>query len=324
MSAARGTSLGRPAFQQPRRPFARRTSPHETLCSRRGHLKTSTVYGCRRASTSPRRGGAHSCTSACQEVNANSPESASVTQDDTAPAESRPSEGLLTGSAGSAPGLAVFSKRSKLIVLVRHGYSSWNQEGRVQGNSDHSVLTYLGRVQARRCRQALEDINFDACFSSPITRARVTAEMLWEGRSGEIIYNDYLKEANLYELQGLLNSEAKVIYPDRFATWRNKPHEFVTEDGHRPVQEVFESAVKAWRCIEDHPGDRILVVTHKSILRAMIDVALGLGPESFRAFDINNAGICAFALKPGQPAVLTHLNLTFHLTSPEGTVKYNF
>ena len=70
---------------------------------------------------------------------------------------------------------------------------------------------------------------------------------------------DCLKEANLYELQGMLNTEAKVKYPETFSTWRNTPHEFVTQEGHRPVHEEFDSAVHAWAAIQEHPGDKILV-----------------------------------------------------------------
>lgn len=61
----------------------------------------------------------------------------------------------------------------KKVTLVRHGLSSWNEEGRVQGSSNLSVLTETGVKQAERCRKALANIPFDQCFSSPISRAKV-------------------------------------------------------------------------------------------------------------------------------------------------------
>ncbi|MCI50605.1 23-bisphosphoglycerate-dependent phosphoglycerate mutase, partial [Trifolium medium] len=56
-------------------------------------------------------------------------------------------------------------KVAKRVVLVRHGQSTWNAEGRIQGSSDFSVLTKKGESQAETSRQMLFDDNFDACFS---------------------------------------------------------------------------------------------------------------------------------------------------------------
>jgi hypothetical protein len=59
-------------------------------------------------------------------------------------------------------------KTAKRVVLVRHGQSTWNAEGRIQGSSDFSVLTKKGESQAETSRQMLFDDNFDACFSRSV------------------------------------------------------------------------------------------------------------------------------------------------------------
>lgn len=56
-------------------------------------------------------------------------------------------------------------KTSKRVVLVRHGQSTWNAEGRIQGSSNFSVLTKKGEAQAETSRQMLIDDAFDVCFS---------------------------------------------------------------------------------------------------------------------------------------------------------------
>lgn len=56
-------------------------------------------------------------------------------------------------------------KGAKRVVLVRHGQSTWNAEGRIQGSSDFSVLTSKGESQAETSRQMLIDDSFDICFS---------------------------------------------------------------------------------------------------------------------------------------------------------------
>ncbi|CAO2823850.1 unnamed protein product [Amaranthus hypochondriacus] len=95
----------------------------------------------------------------------------------------------------------------KKITLVRHGLSSWNAESRVQGSSDLSVLTDVGVKQAERCREALANIHFDKCFSSPISRAKATAEVLWDGRKEPLIFLDSLKEAHLFFFEGMKNGQ---------------------------------------------------------------------------------------------------------------------
>lgn len=94
---------------------------------------------------------------------------------------------------------------SKTVILIRHGFSTWNAESRIQGSSDLSVLTETGEKQAERCKKALENIYFDQCFSSPISRAKQTAEIMWQGREKPLVYLDSLKELCLYHLEGVTN-----------------------------------------------------------------------------------------------------------------------
>ncbi|KAK9051709.1 hypothetical protein SSX86_028337 [Deinandra increscens subsp. villosa] len=200
----------------------------------------------------------------------------------------------------------------KKVTLVRHGLSSWNDESRVQGSSNLSVLTETGIMQAEKCKKALVDIHFDQCFSSPISRAKTTAEILWSGREEPVIFLDTLKEAHLFHLEGMKNVEARQRYPKDYITWREDPSSF-NVNGVYPLRQVWESASEAWKEILFTPGDNFLVVTHKSILRALICTALGLNPERFRAFEVNNGGISVFKFNVEGEAMLQSLNMTAHM-----------
>ncbi|XP_057986282.1 probable 2-carboxy-D-arabinitol-1-phosphatase isoform X2 [Hevea brasiliensis] len=167
----------------------------------------------------------------------------------------------------------------KRVTLIRHGLSSWNKEGRVQGSSNLSVLTETGVRQAERCRQALENMHFDCCFSSPISRAKSSAEVIWQGKEEPLVFLDSLKEAHLFFLEGMRNVDARERYPKEYTTWREDPANFYV-NGVYPVRKLWGTAQEAWREILLSPGENFLVVTHKSILRALICTALGLGPES--------------------------------------------
>lgn len=100
--------------------------------------------------------------------------------------------------------------------------------------------------------------------------------------------------------------------------WRQRPAEFEI-DGLRPVPAVFEAAHDAWQEIVQHESDVTLVVTHKSVLRALVCVALGLGPTAFRAVDIHNSGVSIFWVNTEAEAMLQNLNLTMHLSA---SLKY--
>ena len=69
--------------------------------------------------------------------------------------------------SGTAAAAADFPPipRAKRVVLVRHGQSTWNEEGRIQGSSDYSVLTTKGESQAETSRQMLLSDSFDVCFT---------------------------------------------------------------------------------------------------------------------------------------------------------------
>lgn len=79
------------------------------------------------------------------------------------------------------------------------------------------------------------------------------------------------------------------------------------------MHEVFEKARCAWQKLLLHRADSLLVVTHKSILRALVCTALGLPPSSFRAVDIYNAAIVIFVVNTAGEPMLQGLNLTAHL-----------
>lgn len=83
--------------------------------------------------------------------------------------------------------------------------------------------------------------------------------------------------------------DASNIYPKEYTKWREDPVNF-SVNGIYPIRKLWETTTDAWRDILSTPGDHFIVVTHKSILRALVCTALGLGPE--RAIDVNNGGLC--------------------------------
>lgn len=204
---------------------------------------------------------------------------------------------------------------SKRVVLVRHGQSTWNAEGRIQGSSDFAILTPKGESQAETSRQMLLSDSFDACFHSPLARAKRTAEIIWGSRDYPTIPIDDLREIDLYGFQGLMKSEGKERYGDAYRTWQKDAANFLI-DGHYPVRELWTRAQKCWGEILRHQGQSILVVAHNAVNQALVATATGLGPEYFRQLLQSNCGVTVLDFTPrssgdGPPFVcLDRLNQT--------------
>ncbi|KAK9787846.1 hypothetical protein WJX73_001570 [Symbiochloris irregularis] len=201
----------------------------------------------------------------------------------------------------------------KFIVVVRHGLTTWNENKRIQGDSDEATLTPFGEEQAERVRQALSHKHFDSCFVSPIQRAYKFAQIIWGDRNYPLIPYERLKEANLGWLQGMSNADAARDHPEEFKLWRERPADFWLDKHHNPLNEVFERAKEVWADVLAAEGTSHLLVTHKSIMRAMMCVALGLPTSSFRAVEINNGGVSIFRINTKGEPMLVNLNMTAHM-----------
>lgn len=210
---------------------------------------------------------------------------------------------------------------------MRHGESTFNVERRVQGHFDQSTLTETGRFGARQVGLALKELSFDAIYSSPLKRARETAELITENLENNlspIKTTDDLKEVNLVLWEGLPFSEVQEKFPEEYDHWQNQPHLLRMlipgEDGQTieflPILDLFEQAKRFWQTVlPQHPGQTILVVAHSGINRSLISTAIGLPPSGYQTIQQANCCISVlnFADGFGSPVQLESLNLTAHL-----------
>lgn len=219
------------------------------------------------------------------------------------------------------------------VILVRHGESSYNVERRVQGHCDLSLLTEKGEKMATQVATALKDLKFDAIYSSPLQRAKRTAEIVVSGLTNPpaLQTTDDLKEISLPLWEGLLFTEVEEKFPDEYQDWKYQPHKLrmAMGDGSEffPVPEVYAQAKRFWQTvIPSHANQTILIVAHSGIIRALINTAIGLEAEAYQRFHVSNCGISVlnFSGEFGQPVQIESLNLTSHLgeTLPKPRPKH--
>ncbi|KAK1354620.1 putative 2-carboxy-D-arabinitol-1-phosphatase [Heracleum sosnowskyi] len=199
-------------------------------------------------------------------------------------------------------------KSAKRVVLVRHGQSTWNAEGRIQGSSNFSVLTEKGEAQAETSRKMLIDDSFDICFASPLNRSKRTAEIIWGTRKEEILTDLDLREIDLYSFQGLLKHEGKEKFGEAFHEWQKNPANF-SIDGNYPVRQLWERARNCWDKILFHESRSVLVVAHNAVNQALIATAMGLGTEYFRVLLQSNCGVSVLDFTPRVDGLPPHVCL---------------
>ena len=189
--------------------------------------------------------------------------------------------------------------RPARVVLVRHGQSTWNAEGRIQGSTDHSVLTEKGKEQARVSGEMLAQDRFDTLIHSPLARAAETAEIVWGRREGygEATVLPTLREVDLYAFEGLLKAEGIERFGANFRAWQQNPANFEI-DGHYPVQELWYRGSLAWQQVLDRPKNNTLVVAHNAVNQALIGTSLGLPPAYFRRMLQSNGAVTVLDFVP--------------------------
>jgi broad specificity phosphatase PhoE len=150
------------------------------------------------------------------------------------------------------------------VLLLRHGQSTWNAEGRWQGRSD-PPLSDRGRAEAdlAAAHDALNEVS--AVAASDLVRATATAEILAAFRDwGPVTVIAGLRERDVGAFTGLTRAEIEARWPGILARVPLEP------PGAEPRPAVLARAVAALhRLAEKHPGESVVAVTHGALIRAL-------------------------------------------------------
>lgn len=164
------------------------------------------------------------------------------------------------------------------ILLVRHGETAWNREGRYQGRTD-VPLSDDGEAQVRALAARLAPLPITLAMASPLSRARRTAEAVLEGRGVALEFDAGLVEISHGAWEGKLVSEIESTDPEMLATWRSKPDRAVSAG---PGAETLEDVERrAWPVLERVFGrlrgdETALVAAHDAVNRVLLCRVLGL------------------------------------------------
>jgi probable phosphoglycerate mutase len=184
------------------------------------------------------------------------------------------------------------------LVLVRHGESRWNTEGRWQGHLD-SDLSETGLAQAEAVAGRLARERFDAIYTSDLGRAAQTAEAIARAIGLEVVPDPRLRERHLGIFQGLTWDQIKAQHPNDARAYKDGGPDYVVPGGESARQRHSRIAACVTEIAARHAGRRIVVVSHAGALQTMMREALAIPLESPRRFRLWNASINRFRYEDG-------------------------
>ncbi len=204
-----------------------------------------------------------------------------------------------------------------VLTLVRHGQTSANIDAVWHGWTD-TPLTQLGVRQAQRVAIFLDQHSADATivYTSPLERARHTAEPIAEQLGLELRIEDDLREYDIGEWEGKTFKELHEVHRLWHHIRRNP--DFAPHGGESPRRVVERLTGCLRRIAHDHPNERIIAVAHGGALALALGELLSPRPNQGRAgwtHLMDNCAVSELTLSP-EPELLS-FNLNGHLEDLE-------
>ncbi len=202
------------------------------------------------------------------------------------------------------------------LLLVRHGETDWNREGRFQGQIDIPLNAH-GLAQAEAARAFLAPIPLQRAYSSDMARPLRTAEVILGSHPGVPLTTARgLREIGHGLWEGRLESEIAAGWPDLLAAWKRTPETVQMPEGET-IGGVWDRSLAAWNRIVAglDPRETALVVAHDAVNKTILCALLGLTPADIWAIKQGNGGVTVIDYPRGatSPPVVSALNLTAHL-----------
>ncbi len=155
-----------------------------------------------------------------------------------------------------------------LLIFVRHGESEGNKSGRFNGSKDFA-LTQKGREQVKKTAEYLDKCKIDIAYSSDLSRAKETTQIIANRQGIDIIESADLREINGGSFEGVLYDELSVKFPNEFDKWMNDTGNCICPNGEsiKGLLERFNNKIK--EIAINNKNRTILIGTHAMPIRAI-------------------------------------------------------
>lgn len=194
---------------------------------------------------------------------------------------------------------------STTLVLVRHGQTVHNAEGRITGWTD-SPLSEAGLAQAASvARHVAARYALDRVYSSPLRRARDTAEAIARLAGLRPILRDGLKEINFGRFENLTKAEILDLYPEAAASWRAPADPSFTYPEGESLRDFFDRVIGAFReIVKESLGLTVAVVAHGGVLGSYLAHVFEGQPLLWRKYIPRNCAVTEIHAADGRLSVI--------------------
>ncbi len=180
------------------------------------------------------------------------------------------------------------------IIFLRHGQAKNNTERILAGRTEGVPLTDTGIKQAEHSAQLLEQMNISAIYSSPIQRAKHTAEIVGKHNSLDVTIDDRLIELDMGKFTGMPYDKIFNSHGNVFMKFYNGELE-IAHNGVETFSDVKKRILGIVdHIIEKHPDENILLVTHMDPIKAMLSTVIDLSPTNLYELILPNASLAIF------------------------------
>ncbi len=180
------------------------------------------------------------------------------------------------------------------IIFLRHGQAKNNIERILTGRTPGVPLTEKGIDQAEKAAKFLEHMNISAIYSSPIERAKHTAEIVGKHNSIDVTIDDRLIELDMGKFTGVPYDEIFTSHGNVFMKFYNGELE-IAHNGVETFSEVKKRILGIVdHVIEKHPDQNVVLVTHMDPIKAMLSTVVDLTPTNLFELIIANASLNIF------------------------------
>ncbi len=194
------------------------------------------------------------------------------------------------------------------LLLIRHGETQWNADGRIQGHRDIG-LSPRGLRQAQLLAQFLARESIDAVFASDLSRARDTALPLAQSLGRALQTDARLRERSFGLFEGHTYDEAQSNWPHEYAIWMRREPAHAVPGG----ESYLAARARVLACLGEivgaHAGGTVAVVTHGGVLDVVYRAAFGIPWETPRSHLLPNASINRVNARGAAPGSLPTLTV---------------
>ena len=193
-----------------------------------------------------------------------------------------------------------FENALRYIIFLRHGQAENNTNRVLAGRRPGVPLTLTGLEQSEKIAKFLKPFNISTIYSSPIERAKKTAEIVSEHNSLEIKTDERLIELDMGKFTGMPYDEIFEKHGNVFL----KFYEGDLEIAHNGVETFVELKKRILDMVDfvirEHNDENVLLVTHMDPIKALISTIMGLKANSLFELIIENASLTVFKEEQGK------------------------